>query len=113
MPVSIPEIPNSSGEISISRVSSTASACSSSSRPLASPSPGASSGTTSGASRKPIAAATKVARAIRFSTLEASHQPSSSLSRSTTRLKVGMKAAERVAPASSWKIASGSRKATQ
>ena len=51
--------------------------------------------------------------AIRLSTLEASHQPSSSLSRSTTRLNVGMKAAESVAPASSWKIVSGSRKATQ
>ena len=78
MPVSIPETPNISGEISITRVNSTASACNSSARPVASPSPGASSGTMRGASAKASAARTKVARLIRLSALDASRHASSS-----------------------------------
>ncbi len=95
------------------RVSSTASDSSSVSRPLPSPRPGASNGTIHGASAKASAATAKVATLIRFSTDEASRQPAAALSCIRTREKTGMNAAESVAPASSWKTRSGTRKATQ
>ena len=112
-PVSIPEMPKKIGEMSMIRVSSTASEVSSASRPLPSPRPGASSGTSHGAPAKARSATASVARLIRLSTPEASAHAASALSRRRTRAKTGMKAAESVAPASSWKTRSGMRKAIQ
>ena len=109
----MPETPKRIGEISIRRVNSTASERSSSCWPVSSPSPGASSGTIHGASRNAATAASAVAIEIRFKTLAASRHPASSPPRSSVRLKVGMKAADSVAPASTWNTRSGRRNATQ
>ena len=101
MPVSIPDTPNRIGEISISRVSETASVRSSATRPLCSPSPGASSGTIHGASRNATTATTVVATLTRLSTSDATRQPACSPMRIRMRLYAGMNAEESVAPASS------------
>ena len=109
----IPLTESSSGESSMIRVSFTASEVSSSPRPMSSPSPGANSGTSHGASASAIRQSTAVATNTMVRTLLASRQADSVPSRRYSRVNTGMKALPSVAPASTWKIRSGTRKATQ
>ena len=102
-----------SGESSMIRVSFTASAVSSSPRPMSSPRPGANRGTSQGASASAIRHSSAVARNTMFRTLLASLQAASLPSRRYRRVNTGMNALPSVAPASTWKIRSGTRKATQ
>src|SRR3990172_3774315 len=75
MPIDTPPTAKSTGEMSIMRVRSTASPCSSCSRPVSSPRPGASSGTISPATRKATTANAAVATSTRLSTELASRHP--------------------------------------
>ncbi len=74
--------------------------------------PGAMIGTSSGARSSPTIANTKVTMTTRFRTALARRQASAGVSRNR-RANTGIKAAPRVAPARTWKMRSGSLKATQ
>ena len=112
-PVIIPLTASSRGESSMMRVSRTASAVSSSPRPMSSPRPGAKRGTSRGASASATRQSAAVAASTMVSALLASAQAASGPARRWMRANTGMKALPSVAPASSWKIRSGTRKATQ